>query len=90
MKRTSMCLGLSEGRQGADRHGVYELRDGTLLATDWNSGSLFSSSEKTGMQKLASGFKGPADFCVVPAAKGLTVVLPDLVQSQLRFIQLAQ
>ena len=70
--------------------GVYELRDGTLLATDWNSGSLFSWSEKSGMQKLASGFKGPADFCVVPTPKGLTVVVPDLVQSQLRFIQLAQ
>jgi hypothetical protein len=70
--------------------GVYELRDGTLLATDWNSGSLFSWSEKSGMQKLASGFKGPADFCVVPTPKGLTVVVPDLVQSQLRFINLAQ
>ena len=44
--------------------GVYELRDGTLLATDWNSGSLSSWTEKTGMQKLATGFKGPADFCV--------------------------
>ena len=41
------------------------------------------------MQKLATGFKGPADFCVVPAPKGLIVVVPDLVQSQLRFIHLA-
>jgi len=68
--------------------GIYELPDGTLLATDWNSGSLFSWSEKSGMQKLATGFKGPADFCVVPQAGGLTVVVPDLVQSQLRFVEL--
>jgi sugar lactone lactonase YvrE len=68
--------------------GVYELPDGSLLATDWNSGSLFRWSERTGMQKLAGGFKGPADFAVVPAAGGMTVVVPDLVQSQLRFVQL--
>jgi hypothetical protein len=68
--------------------GVYELPDGTLLATDWNSGSLFSWSAKAGMQKLATGFKGPADFAVVPTAGGLTVVVPDLVQSELRFVHL--
>jgi hypothetical protein len=69
--------------------GVYELRDGSLLVTDWNSGSLFRWSPKTGMQTLASGFKGPADFCVIPDEKGITVVVPDLVQSQLRFVRLA-
>lgn len=68
--------------------GICEMQDGSLLATDWNSGSLFRWSEKGGMQKLATGFKGPADFCVVPRAGGLTVVVPDLVQSQLRFVQL--
>jgi hypothetical protein len=68
--------------------GLYEMQDGSLLATDWNSGSLFRWTEKTGMQKLADGFKGPADFCVVPQAGGLTVVVPDLVQSQLRFVHL--
>jgi hypothetical protein len=70
--------------------GVYELRGGGLLVTDWNTGSLFAWSEQGGMTKLASGFKGPADFGVVPTATGLTVVVPDLVQSQLRFIQLAR
>lgn len=70
--------------------GVYELRDGSLLVTNWNSGSLSQWSAKTGMQTLASGFKGPADFCVIPDEKGLTVVVPDLVQSQLRFVRLAQ
>ena len=58
--------------------------------TDWNSGSLFAWSERAGMTKLATGFKGPADFSVVPSANGLTVVVPDLVQSELRFIQLAR
>jgi len=70
--------------------GVYQLRDGSLLVTDWDSGSLSRWSAKTGMQTLASGFKGPADFCVIPDEKGLTVVVPDLVQSQLRFVRLAQ
>ncbi len=42
------------------------------------------------METLASGFKGPADFCVIPQAKGYLVVVPDLVQSELRMIQLAR
>ena len=70
--------------------GVYEMKDGTLLATDWNSGSLFSWSAKDGRQTLASGFRGPADFCVIPQAKGYLVVVPDLVKSELRMIQLAR
>jgi hypothetical protein len=71
--------------------GLYELRDGSLLFTDWNTGSLSRWSEKDGVQKLADGFKGPADFCVVPGAGGsMTVVVPDLPQSQLRFIQLSR
>lgn len=69
--------------------GLYELKDGAFLGTDWKTGSLFVWSEKDGMQQLAKGFKGPADFCVVPGAKGaMLVVVPDLVQGQLRFIQL--
>jgi len=68
--------------------GLYEMADGSLLVTDWNSGSLFRWSENGEMRKLADGFKGPADFCVVPQAGGFTVVVPDLVQGQLRFIQL--
>jgi hypothetical protein len=69
--------------------GVYELADGTLLVTDWGTGSLFHWDERSGrMQILVNGFKGPADFAVVPAAGGLTVVVPDLVQSQLRFVQI--
>lgn len=68
--------------------GIYELKDKSLLVTDWNSGSLFQWSKKLGMHKLATGFKGPADFCVIAKGKGLTAYVPDLVQSQVRIIQL--
>lgn len=70
--------------------GVYQMKDGSLLITDWETGALASWSGKTGMQSLASGFKGPADFCVFPKGKGLMVVVPDLVKSELRMITLAQ
>lgn len=70
--------------------GLYEMDDGTLLVTDWNTGSLFRWSAK-GTETLAKGFKGPADFCVVPEAGGvLLVVVPDLVQSELRFVRLTK
>ena len=70
--------------------GLYQMMDGTILATDWNSGSLFSWTARTGMQTLASGFKGPADFCVVSDAKGMLVVVPDLPKGELRMIRLAR
>jgi hypothetical protein len=68
--------------------GVYQAKDGTLLVTDWASGSLFSWTAKGGKQALATGFKGPADFCVVPEKQGLLVVVPDLVKSELRLVHL--
>lgn len=68
--------------------GLYQMADGSLLVTDWKSGSLFHWTEAGVMTKLAEGFKGPADFCVMPQAGGLTVIVPDLVQGQLRFVQL--
>jgi sugar lactone lactonase YvrE len=70
--------------------GLFQMDDGSLLVTDWKSGSLFRWSAKTGTQTLASGFKGPADFCVVPQAAGLLVVVPDLVKSELRMVQLGK
>ncbi len=70
--------------------GLYQMPDGTILATDWNSGSLFSWTEKDGMQTIASGFRGPADFCVVPMGNGYLVAVPDLVKSELRLIKLAK
>ncbi len=42
------------------------------------------------MRKLATGFKGPADFCVFTEAGRLTIVVPDLVQSQLQFVHLGK
>jgi hypothetical protein len=68
--------------------GIYEQADGSLLATDWDSGSLFYWSEKDGMHKIALGFKGPADFCALKTKDGLTVYVPDLVQSQVRIFDL--
>jgi sugar lactone lactonase YvrE len=69
--------------------GLYEMADGSLLYTDWNTSSLSHWSETGGSKVLAAGFKGPADFAIIPNADGsLTAVVPDLVQSQLRFIQL--
>jgi len=66
--------------------GVYESRDGSLLVTDWNTGSLFQYSEERGMETLAKGFKGPADFCVL----GDAVYIPDLPGSEIRAIRLAR
>jgi DNA-binding beta-propeller fold protein YncE len=78
---------LTEPFGGLD--GIYELNDGSLLFTNWYNGTLSHWSETKGITELAKGFKGPADFAVVPGDKSsLTVVVPDLVQSQLRFIQL--
>jgi hypothetical protein len=69
--------------------GVWELKDGSILATDWNTGSLFQWSEKGGKKELAKGFKGPADFCVIPGDRNsMTVVVPDLPAGQLRFVHL--
>jgi hypothetical protein len=70
--------------------GLYRMSDGTLLATDWTSGSLFSWTPKAGVTTLASNFKGPADLCAYPDAKGLRVIVPDLVKSEIRLIQLGQ
>jgi hypothetical protein len=79
---------LAEGLGRMD--GIYQMKDGTLLVTDWNSGSFGAWSAKAGLQPLASGFKGSADFGVAPNADGLLVVVPDLVKSELRLIQLGQ
>ena len=70
--------------------GLYQMNDGTLLVTDWNSGSLLHWSARRGAEPLASGFKGPADFCVRSAANELLVVVPDLPKSELRMIWLGK
>jgi len=71
--------------------GIAELDDGSFLITDWKTKSLSHWSPQAGMKILASGFKGPADFCVVPENGGkLLVAVPDLVKSELRLIRLAK
>ncbi len=70
--------------------GLHQLPDGTILATNWDAGALFAYTEKDGVQVLASNFRGPADFCVIPQKNGVLVVVPDLVKSELRFIKLAK
>ena len=70
--------------------GLYQMHDGSLLVTDWNSGSLFRWTEKGGMEPLAKGFKGPADFTVITGGKGMTVVVPDLPGAQLRIVRLGK
>ena len=66
--------------------GLYEMGDGSLLVTDWKTGSLNHWTSQEGMRVLAKDFKGPADFCVM----GESVYVPDLVQSQLRIIRLGR
>ena len=42
------------------------------------------------METLASGFKGPADFCVMATAKEVLVVVPDLPKSELQMVRLGK
>ena len=78
---------LATGLGGLD--GIAQLEDGSILVTDWKARSLLWWDKTGGVKKLATGFKGPADFCVVPEVLGLMVVVPDLVKSELRMILLA-
>ncbi|HEY5279031.1 MAG TPA: hypothetical protein VIJ67_04695 [Pseudolabrys sp.] len=70
--------------------GLYQTKDGDIIATDWVTTSLFVWNAKTGMKTLATGIKGPADFAVVPNKQGLLIALPDLVQGQIRLIQITK
>ena len=70
--------------------GLYRMKNGDLIVTDWISGSVFQWNKKMGKKDLATGFKGPADLCVIKNDKGLLVVTPDLVKGELRFIQLGK
>jgi hypothetical protein len=70
--------------------GIYQMRNGEIIATDWVTNSLFQWNEKMGVRKLVGDIKGPADFCVIRNKQGLLVVLPDLVKGEMRFIQLSR
>ena len=66
--------------------GIYEMRDGTLLLTDWNAGALLHRTKDGAMHTLAKDFKGPADFCVMDD----TVYVPDLVKGEVRIVKLTR
>lgn len=68
--------------------GLYQSADGSVLATDWMSGSLFSWTQAQGRQVVAKDFKGPADFCAMQSGAGLELVVPDLIKGELRLIKL--
>jgi sugar lactone lactonase YvrE len=70
--------------------GVAQMGDRTLLVTDWGSGSLLRWSMEKGAQTLVGGFRGPADFCVVPRKTGLMAVVPDLVTGRVGLIGLVK
>lgn len=70
--------------------GLYQMRNGEILATDWVTNSLFQWNEKDGMRKLAGDIKGPADFTVIRNREGFLVALPDLVKGEIRLIQLGR
>ena len=70
--------------------GLYQMRNGDILVTDWKTGSLIRWNKKDGMQKLAGDFKGPADFCAFPNEQGTFVAVPDLLKGEIRLIQLSR
>lgn len=70
--------------------GLYEMKNGDLLVTDWITNSLFQWNKKMGVHKLVGDITGPADFCVVPNKQGLLVVQPDLVKGEIHFVQLGK
>lgn len=70
--------------------GVYQLEDGDLLVSNWDIGSIGVWSADDGMRILADGFEGPADFTVIPKDDALLIVAPDLVQGELRLIEMKE
>ena len=64
--------------------GLQERPDGTLLATDWDSGSVFRYGPHGHIQELGKDFKGPADLCVM----GDILYVPDLVKGEVRMLKL--
>lgn len=70
--------------------GLAVLPDGTMLFSDWSSGSLNLMTVDGSLQTLLEGVKGPADFAVIPSGTGYRVILPDLVEGDLYFIKLEQ
>ncbi|MCB2186852.1 MAG: hypothetical protein KQJ78_10570 [Deltaproteobacteria bacterium] len=68
--------------------GLGSLSDGAILFTDWSTGSLYLGTPGAMPKAIAEGFKGPADFGLVPDGEDYVIVVPDLVTGDLRFIEL--
>jgi hypothetical protein len=66
--------------------GLYEQRDGALIFTDWNTGSVMRRNPGGTTETLARDFKGPADLCVL----GTSIYVPDLVKGEVRILSLGQ
>lgn len=71
-------------------NGLWPARDGSILVVGFLAADKPRGVHAMGrggeLKALATGFKGPADFCVM----GETVYVPDLVASQLRIIKLGR
>ncbi|MBU0514410.1 MAG: hypothetical protein KJ621_06515 [Proteobacteria bacterium] len=70
--------------------GLAVLSDGTILYTDWAHHGLFAVKPGGKPYQLAGGFRGPADFAVVPRGRGYLVVVPDLVTGVIRFVTISR
>ncbi len=70
--------------------GLVSLKDGCFLITDWKSKTLLKYSRISGIKKLADGFEGPADFCIIYEGDKVLVAVPDLVKSEIRLIRITK
>jgi len=70
--------------------GLVQLKSGCFLITDWKSKTLLKYSQVSGIENIAGGFEGPADFCIVDKGDKLLIAVPDLVKSEIRLIRIAK
>ncbi|MFH1059329.1 MAG: hypothetical protein V1797_11720 [Pseudomonadota bacterium] len=68
--------------------GLAVISDGTILYSDWVTGSIYALTPGGQTQKLADGFTGPADFCLIPRGAGHRLLAPDLVKGEIRAFDL--
>lgn len=69
--------------------GLAVLNDGTIVFSDWVTGSIYALKPGGEPQKLAEGFTGPADFCLILQGAGYRMLAPDLVKGEVRVFDLA-
>ena len=69
--------------------GLAVLNDGTIVFSDWVTGSIYALKPGGEPHKLAEGFTGPADFCLILQGAGYRMLAPDLVKGEVRVFDLA-